>query len=125
MTSFDDDSLAFGKASLNTQSELLLSNENQQQIMQSGDVIEVSLDNVGGDIIVTMDTSEAGIQKPILHFVYEHQEELISSDEKSLVESELLLNDASLSFEQENFKNVRVVRYFDLQPGKYQLKLVC
>jgi hypothetical protein len=125
VTSFDDDSLAFGKASLNTQSELLLSNENQQQIMQSGDVIEVSLDNVGGDIIVTMDTSEAGIQKPILHFVYEHQEELISSDEKSLVESELLLNDASLSFEQENFKNVRVVRYFDLQPGKYQLKLVC
>ena len=93
--------------------------------MQSGDVIEVSLDNVGGDIIVTMDTSEAGIQKPILHFVYEHQEALISSDEKSLVESELLLNDASLSFEQENFKNVRVVRYFDLQPGKYQLKLVC
>jgi hypothetical protein len=125
VTSFDDDSLAFGKASLNTQSELLLSNENQQQIMQSGDVIEVSLDNVGGDIIVTMDTSEAGIQKPILHFVYEHQEALISSDEKSLVESELLLNDASLSFEQENFKNVRVVRYFDLQPGKYQLKLVC
>lgn len=125
MTSFDDDSLAFGKESLNTQSELLLSNENQQQIMQSGDVIEVSLDNVGGDIIVTMDTSEAGIQKPILHFVYEHQEALISSDEKSLVESELLLNDASLSFEQENFKNVRVVRYFDLQPGKYQLKLVC